>query len=106
MPSREPKRHCDLAVLDYSKHLLDLPPQPLADPLPGFPEPPGPYPALAGGEGDAPAPLRTNDSLLLVPAHLGAQYQAVPSGLISVWTRLCRALASQRETWASKGTTT
>jgi hypothetical protein len=35
---------------------IGSPPATPADPLPGLPEPPGPCPAVAGGEGDAPAP--------------------------------------------------
>jgi hypothetical protein len=35
-------------------NLSDLPPQPLADPLPGSPKPPGPRPAAPGGKGTPP----------------------------------------------------
>ncbi|HVT14604.1 MAG TPA: SDR family NAD(P)-dependent oxidoreductase [Thermoanaerobaculia bacterium] len=64
-PLRHMKRHCDVGVEDCSKRLLDLPPQPLADPLPGFPEAPGPFPALPGGKG-TPPPYRAKKGFSIV----------------------------------------
>jgi amino acid adenylation domain-containing protein len=58
------KRRCDVAVVDYSKRLSDRPPQPLADPLPGSPKPPGPCPAAPGGKG-TPPPSRAPKSFFL-----------------------------------------